>query len=175
LGSSVNIPGVALSHVPLRAADQVAWLTQLMMFGRLDRYGLPRAPLGIASTLAIRHQAAAYDDGFVDELKAGRIEIVAGVVGLDGADVLLVDGTRIQPEAVVAATGYHRGLEPLVGHLGVLNDDGIPAVSGGKQHPGAPGLFFNGYRADLTGQLRLMRYDARAIAATVRRECRSRR
>ena len=59
-------------------------------------------------------------------LKAGRIEIVAAVVGFDGPDVLLGDGARIQPEVVIAATGYRRGLEPLVGHFGVLDEDGIP-------------------------------------------------
>jgi putative flavoprotein involved in K+ transport len=170
LGASVNIGGVVLNHVPLRVADEIAWLTQLAMFGRLDRYGLPRAPVGAATTLMRRHQATAYDDGFVAELKAGRIEIVAAVVGFDGDEVLLADGGRIQPDAVIAATGYHRGLEPLVGHLGVLDDDGIPVVSRGEEHPSAPGLFFNGYRADLSGQLRLMRLDARAIAAAVRRQ-----
>lgn len=34
----------------------------------------------------------------------------------------------------------------------------------------APGLFFNGYRFDLSGQLRLIRGDARAIARAVRRQ-----
>jgi cation diffusion facilitator CzcD-associated flavoprotein CzcO len=173
LGASVNIPGTALNHVPLRVADEIAWLTQLAMFGRLDRYGLPRAPAGAATTLKLRHQATAYDDGFVAELKAGRIEIIAAVVGFDDDGVMLADGTRIQPDAVIAATGYHRGLGPLVGHLGVLGDDGIPVVSRGEQHPSAPGLFFNGYRADLSGQLRLMRLDARAIARAVRRHGRS--
>jgi putative flavoprotein involved in K+ transport len=105
-------------------------------------------------------------------LKAERIEIVAAVVGFDGPDVSLADGTRIQPEVVIAATGYRWGLEPLVGHLGVLDEDGIPLVSGGGEHPAAKGLFFNGYRADLSGQLRLMRLDARAIARTVRRQAR---
>jgi cation diffusion facilitator CzcD-associated flavoprotein CzcO len=170
LGASVNISGIVLNHVPLRVADEIAWLAQLAMFGRLDRYGLPRAPVGAATTLMRRHQATAYDDGFVAELKAGRIEIVAAVVGFDGDAVILADGARIEPDAVIAATGYHRGLEPLVGHLGVLDDDGIPVVSRGEQHPSAPGLFFNGYRADLSGQLRLMRLDARAIARAVRHQ-----
>lgn len=169
LGLSVNIPGAVLQHAPLGVADRVTWLTQFAMFGRLDAFGLPRSPLGAATTLARRQQAPVYDDGFVAELKAGRVEIVAAVVGFDGPDVLLADGTSIQPDAVIAATGYRRGLEPLVGHLGVLDDRGTPLVSGGGQLPGAPGLFFNGYRAELSGQLRLMRFDARSIAAAVRR------
>jgi putative flavoprotein involved in K+ transport len=101
--------------------------------------GLPRPPLGVASMLATKHQAPAYDAGFVASVKAGRIEIVAAVEGFDGADVLLADGARVQPDAVIAATGYRRGLEPLVGHLGVLDERGTPLVSGGRQHPSAPG------------------------------------
>lgn len=164
LGLTVNVPGVVLNHLPLPVADRVAWLTQLAMFGRLDAYGLPRSPVGTATMLRRHHQAPAYDDGFVDAVKSGRIQVLPAVVGLDGADVVLADGTRVQPEVVIAATGYRRGLEPLVGHLGVLDGDGIPLVNGGEQHPSAPGLFFNGYRADLGGQLRLMRIDARRIA-----------
>ena len=163
-------PGLALNHHPLRVADEVAWLMQRILFGRLDRYGLPRSPEGVASTMARRHQAPAYDDGFVEELRAGRIEIVAAVVGFDQNDVLLADGARIQPDAVIAATGYRRGLDELVGHLGVLDSNGVPLVSGGQEHPSTSGLFFIGYRVDLSGQLRLMRIDARAIAKAVRRQ-----
>jgi putative flavoprotein involved in K+ transport len=83
--------------------------------------------------------------------------------------VLLADGSRFQPDVVIAATGYRRGLEPLVGHLGVLDERGTPLVTGGRQHPSAPGLFFTGYRTELSGQMRLMRFDARAIARAVKR------
>jgi len=89
-----------------------------------------------------RQQAPAYDSGFVRLLNARQIEIVSAVAGFDGPDVLLADDTRIQPEAVIAATGYRRGLEPLVGHLRVLGENGIPLVCGGDEHPSAPGLFY---------------------------------
>lgn len=177
LGLSVQLHGIALNHLPLRVADQIIWLSQRIRFGNLDRYGLARSPLGAATTLRRRRQTPVFDgrDGFVAALKTGQIEIVAAVVGFEGPSVLLADGTRIQPDAVIAATGYRRGLESLVGDLGVLDDDGIPLVSGSNQHSSAPGLFFTGYRADLSGQLRLMRPDARAIARAVRRHPRSSR
>jgi cation diffusion facilitator CzcD-associated flavoprotein CzcO len=170
LGSSINISGIVLNHLPLRVGDQLSWLSQRIIFGNLDQYGLPRSPSGLATTMRHRQQAPAYAEEFVPLLKAGRIEIVAAVEGFDGPSVLLADGTQIQPEAVIAATGYRRGLESLVGHLGVLGKDGIPLVSGGSQHPSAPGLFFNGYRPDLSGHLRLMRPEARAIARAIRRQ-----
>ena len=164
LGVPIQIPGLALHYMPLPLADRLGALTERMIAGNLSRYGLPRPPLGPATALAERHQSPLFDDGFVDSVKAGRIEIVATVEGFDGDDVLLADGSRIQPDAVIAATGYRRGLEPLVGHLGVLDGKGTPLVSGGRQHPSAPGLFFTGYRTELSGQMRLMRFDARSIA-----------
>jgi putative flavoprotein involved in K+ transport len=167
LGTSVNIHGLVLDRLPLRVADQIGWMSQRVLFGNLARHGLPRSPIGIA-TQSRRQQAPAYDSGFVSLLKSGQIEIVAAVAGFDGPSVVLADETRIQPDAVIAATGYRRGLEPLVGHLDVLNEEGVPLVSGGNEHPSARGLFFNGYRSDLSGQLRLMRPDSRAIARAVR-------
>jgi putative flavoprotein involved in K+ transport len=169
LGVPVQLNGIALQHAPPWVADEIIWLAQRLFFGNLDRYGLPRSPLGVATTLSRRQQAPVFDDGFVAGVKAGRIEIVAAVEGFDGSDVLLADGTRLQPDAVIAATGYRRGLEGLVGHLSVLDENGIPLVTGGSEHPSAPGLFFNGYRTELSGQLRLMRPDARAIARAARR------
>lgn len=164
LGVPIQVPGTALHHMPLRLADRFSALVERMIAGDLSRYGLPRPAVGTATALAERHQSPLFDDGFVDSVKTGRIEIIAAVDSFDGDDVLLADGSRIQPDAVIAATGYRRGLEPLVGHLGVLDDRGTPLVTGGRQHHSAPGLFFTGYRTELSGQMRLMRFDARSIA-----------
>lgn len=83
--------------------------------------------------------------------------------------VVLADGSHIRTDAVIAATGYRTGLEPLIGHLGVLDRNGVPTVSGGDNGPRAPAIYFTGYRGDLGGQLRLMRYDARSITRAVHR------
>lgn len=166
-GVPVQVHGVVLQHLPLRVADEIGWRFERLVNGDLSRYGLPRPPVGAASLLAHKGQSPAFDDGFVAGVKAGRIGLVAAVEGFAGPDVQLADGSRIQPHVVIAATGYRRGLEPLVGHLGVLDTNGAPSMSGGHQHRNAPGLFFTGYRTELSGQLRLMRFDARSIARAV--------
>jgi putative flavoprotein involved in K+ transport len=106
----------------------------------------------------------------VTALKEGRIEIVPTVAAFEDKDVVLADGARVRPDAVICATGYRRGLDALVGHLGVLNERqlplGWPTV---EVSSAAPNLFFVGYSAKLTGQLRQMRFEARRVARTVRR------
>lgn len=163
-GVPVQVPGAVFQHLPSRGVDELSWWFERIVHRDLSRYGLPRPPVGMATLMATQHQSPAFDDGFVAEVEAGRIHIVAAVVGFDSNEVLLADDTRIRPDVVIAATGYRRGLEPIVGHLGVLDIDGNPLICGGTQHPNAPGLFFCGYRSELSGQLRLMRFDARSIA-----------
>ncbi|MEO8528931.1 MAG: NAD(P)/FAD-dependent oxidoreductase, partial [Pseudolysinimonas sp.] len=97
-------------------------------------------------------------------LRAGKITAVAEVTGFDKDAVLLGDGTRITPDAVVVATGFQRGLEPLVGHLGVLGAKGRPTVNAAAQLPEHPGLYFIGYSNPLTGNLRQLGIDATRIA-----------
>jgi putative flavoprotein involved in K+ transport len=115
------------------------------------------------------------DAGFVKALKEGRIELLPAVMGFDGEDVILVDGSRIQPEVVICATGYRRGLENVVGHLGVLDERGMPRGWPTVEVPEARNLFFVGYAAKVSGQLRQMRFEARRVARTVKRRSRAAR
>jgi hypothetical protein len=57
--------------------------------------------------------------------------------------VSLVDGRRLEPDVVICATGYRPGLEPLVGHLNVLDSNGAPKAL--APNPAARGLWFIGY------------------------------
>jgi putative flavoprotein involved in K+ transport len=166
-GVPLNPAGVLLDRLPAAVGDSMAALAQRVTFGDLSRYGLPRSPLGLVSTNREKSQGPVVDDGFVEAVKRGRIEIVAAVEAFAGAEVVLADGSRIKPEAVIAATGYRRGLERLVGHLGVLGDDGRPEYLGARTHPRAPGLHFVGYATPLSGQLRGTRLDAKGMARTV--------
>jgi putative flavoprotein involved in K+ transport len=172
-GLPLNPAAVVLNRLPSALGDRLGRLQQRVTFGNLSRYGLPTPPHGVLSTNRERKMGPVIDDGFVDAVKGERIEIVAGVEGFDGADVVLADGARIQPEAVIAATGYRRGLEPLVGHLGVLDGDGLPAVHAPDFHPSAPGLYFNGYATPLYGQLRGIRLDAKRSGRAVKARSRT--
>ena len=104
------------------------------------------------------------DVGFVDAVRSGAIEVVPSVTAFDGRAVVLADGSRLYPDAIVAATGYHPGLEPLVGHVTAIGDHGIPSPQ--------PHLHFIGIGIPLSGLLRQVGQDARQTAASVARELR---
>jgi putative flavoprotein involved in K+ transport len=169
-GIPINTTAVMLDLLPDRMADRIAALAPPLMYGNLSKHGLPPSPHGAQTTAKVRHQGALIDNGFVAAVKKGRIELVAAVESFDGAEVKLADGNRIQPEVVIAATGYRRGLEPLVGHLGVLDETGFPRVMADQTHPNAPSLYFNGYYASISGGMRHMRRHARKIARAIARD-----
>ncbi|MGV1047183.1 MAG: flavin-containing monooxygenase [Solirubrobacterales bacterium] len=77
------------------------------------------------------------------------------------------DDARAEPDAVVCATGYRRGLEPVVGHLGVLDERGVPRATGGKAP--LPGLRFVGYTV-YPAMLKQTRGEAVAAAQAIARE-----
>jgi len=170
----LGLPGqplaVATDHLPPRLADAAFSLTQRMLFGDLARFGVPRAPDGVYTNFYRRLRNPAIDDGFIAALRQGRAQVVAEVVGLNGPEVELADGSRLRPDAVICATGYRRGLEPLVGHLGVLGPDGVPfAYRGAPEHRAAPNLFFAGMWGQFSGEIRLGPIHARRIARAAAR------
>ena len=107
------------------------------------------------------------DSGFAAAVRRGSIRLRPAVSGFDGNEVVFDGGSSDTFDVVIAATGFRPGLEDLVGHLGVVDDDGQPAVNAGEQHPKAPGLFFAGFRFGLFALLPYLEGDAKAIAKAI--------
>jgi cation diffusion facilitator CzcD-associated flavoprotein CzcO len=170
LGIPITLLARAFERAPAWLVDRLGRLVAWLAIDDLSEYGLPLAPYGVATELAVKGMGPVIDRGFIDALRAGEVELVAPLEGFDGTAVCLADGTCIHPDVVIAATGYRSGLEELVGHLGVLAQSGEPAILGAETHSAAPGLYFNGYRLPLPGELSGMRRDSRRIARAIARE-----
>jgi putative flavoprotein involved in K+ transport len=159
----------ALEPLPPRLLDPIGRWIASRYIGDLSAHGLGRPPLGIGSELRRKGLGPVIDRGFTEALRAGRVEVVAALAGFDGPEVVLADTSRLRPQVVIAATGYRFGLEGLLGGLGILDESGAPLMRDGESHPAAPGLFFNGYRLALSGELPEMRRNGRRIARAIAR------
>ena len=167
-----GIPGdmiaVALLHLPTRLGDAVARFGRKQDLGDLTEYGLPVPEEGVMSRLHRTGQAPAIVDiEVIESIKARRMEIVPGVESLDRTGVQLAGGSRVEPEVVICATGYNRRLEPLVGHLNVLDEGGMPRAL--AQRSAAPGMRFVGY-VPRPGALGYMGKEAARAARAIARE-----
>jgi len=166
LGVPSQLLGIATPHLPVRVVDAIAAGIRRVSFPGLERYGLP-APARPYTDFLRRQVIPILDAGVVAAVRAGRVRVVAALEGFAGGAALLADGSRVEVDVALAATGFRTGLEPLVGRLGVLDGRGIPLVHGAEEHPQAPGLHFVGYRVVLGGSFRQAGIDARRLAKSI--------
>ncbi|WNG94413.1 NAD(P)/FAD-dependent oxidoreductase [Mycobacterium sp. ITM-2016-00318] len=164
-GVPVDAFSPGFSRLPAPILDNAARVMQRLWFGEVRKAGLPVPEKGIYTALLEDGQIPTLGDELARNVVHGRIEVVAAVQSFDRTCVVLADETTIEPDVVIAATGYRRGLEPLVGHLGVLDGKGRPVSNGVPS--AAAGLWFAGYEEPLIGPLRSFRLQASGIARDI--------
>ncbi|MEU0008934.1 NAD(P)/FAD-dependent oxidoreductase [Streptomyces sp. NPDC006314] len=165
-GWAAQYTGVLVRRLPVRLVDRLAGPVGRISTPDLSAQGLPRPDTGLYSR--VRQGAIPVQDvGLIDAVRKKKVEIVAAVEAFEDGKVVLADGSRVSPDAVIAATGYVRALEGLVGHLGVLDERGRPVVHGGRTPGRAPDLYFTGFTNPISGMLREMALDAGKIAKAV--------
>jgi FAD/FMN-containing dehydrogenase len=174
-GQSIG-PGVVLDcskylHAILDV-DPAARVARVQPGVVLDQLNRALAPHGLQFGPDVATASRANLGGMVGNNSAGVRSIVYGktIDHVRRLGVVLADGSRIEPDAVVAATGYALALEPVVGHLGVLDDRGRPLAHGRRTVPGVPGLRFIGLANPLKGLLFQISLDARGAAAGIAQE-----
>ena len=164
-----TILGIPNQYLPAGLVDPVSRQLARLTAPDLAPYGLPRPTTGLKSQFLRTSVVPLIDVGLVAQLYAGRVQVVPAVASFGADGVVLSDGRELEVDVVVAATGYRRGLEDLVGHLGVLDADGAPRVHGARTHPDAPGLHFIGMLPTMAGMLFQINRDARATARQIGR------
>ncbi|MEU3333642.1 NAD(P)/FAD-dependent oxidoreductase [Streptomyces sp. NPDC006668] len=165
-GWAAQYTGVLVRRLPVGLVDRLARPMARLSVPDLSAQGLPRPDTGLYSR-AKEGAIPVQDVGLIDAVRKGKVEVVAAVDGFEGGKVVLADGTLVSPEAVVAATGYVRALEDLVGHLGVLDERGRPVAHGARAPQQAPGLHFTGFTTPISGTLREVAMDAEKIAKAI--------
>lgn len=129
---------------PLWLADNLSRVAQRLDVGDLTEYGLPAPAEGMFSRgKRLGRAPVIVDREVIHAIRARAFAVVPTVDRLYGDSALLIDGRVLEPEVVICATGYVRGLEAMVGHLGVLDERGVPKSIGVDS--AAPGLRFIGF------------------------------
>jgi len=146
--------------LPLPVLDAALALTQRLVYGDLSRHGFRSHSKGGGTRLEREGITPALDDGFVTAVKRGQMQITDETVGFETDAVQLRNGSTIEPDIVICATGYRSGLEPWFADFEVLDQGGHPHYGAGEADPNHPGLWFTGYKATLTGF-----FDAAIVAA----------
>jgi cation diffusion facilitator CzcD-associated flavoprotein CzcO len=168
-GIPMQLLSPLFSIMPVRVADAMLALTEFIAFGNLKKWGLCKHPQGGITRLLGTGTAPAIDNGFVASLKAGKVTVVPAIERFAQGSVRLADQQTIEPDIVIAATGYRTGLQSILGHLDVLDGSGVPKIHGDEQMDAYPGLWFIGMQPRLTGFFQLAGSTASKIARAIER------
>ncbi|WP_210582579.1 NAD(P)/FAD-dependent oxidoreductase [Streptomyces sp. GESEQ-4] len=165
-GWAAQYTGVLCRRLPVGLVDRLARPLAKISVPDLSEHGLHRPDTGLYSRVN-EGSIPVQDVGLIDAVRNGTVEVVAAVDGFEDGKVVLADGDRVGPDAVIAATGYARALDGLVGHLDVLDTRGKPLVHGVRTPQHAPGLYFTGFTNPISGMLRELAIDAEKIAKAI--------
>jgi cation diffusion facilitator CzcD-associated flavoprotein CzcO len=161
----MQVTSIRLRGLPIGMRDRIGRIVSRLAFGNLARHGLLRPELGPLSSIALRRRIPLIDVGTIAAIKRGEIAVKPAIARFTDAGAAFVDGTAIDIDAAILATGYQPGLADIVAVPGALGDDGFPRDwKGGGAHPG---LYFVGYEEVSTGLLREIGRTAEKVAATV--------
>jgi hypothetical protein len=161
------------SKMPPALADKISLFVLDRTMGDLSRHGFVRPELGPISQVVFQKRIPLIDVGTIELVKQGHIEVAKEVQSFGAREVAFVDGTSRPFDLVVLATGYRTGIaDVLEGAEDWLDERGHPRHFG-EPVPGAPGLYFIGFRNPLTGQLHDIAHEATRIAGFVAKEGRS--
>ncbi|MEO5743361.1 MAG: NAD(P)/FAD-dependent oxidoreductase [Terracoccus sp.] len=161
--------GILVRRLPRGLVDRAASLVERVTTPDLTAYGLGRPDTGLLSRVVDDNAIPVQDVGIIDAIRSGAVEPVAALASFGSSDgaAVLADGSRLEPDVIVLATGFTQGLEPLIGHLGVLDAEGRPVEAGGSTARGARGLWYTGFTNPISGMLREISIDARKIALSM--------
>jgi putative flavoprotein involved in K+ transport len=153
--------------LPIRIQDFTTTLVSRIFLGDLRKYGMPPPSKGAITRQRDEGVTISIDHGFVAALKAGRFRVVPEISFFSREAVHLSDGRKLEPDAVICATGYRLGLEELVGHLGVLDDQGRPRFFADQASPDFPGLWFFGLNSSIYGNMFIRKAEALRLAQAI--------
>jgi putative flavoprotein involved in K+ transport len=144
-GIPVQLLGIFFKPFPARFVDWLGRGLRRIGTGDLSPYGLGQEKWGPFTS----RRPPVIDVGFLAQLKAGRVTVRPDVARFTPSGVVFADGTALDVDVVVAATGYTTGLRELLDAGEVLDDRGFPRMGADRPR----GLFFAGYAESPRGQL----------------------
>jgi len=168
-GISAHIPLMWLRPLPIKIQDFMVAMLARVFLGDLRKYGYPKPPAGAITRDRKEGVTFGVDNGFVKALKAGRFTVIPEISSFSEQAVHIIDGSTIEPDAVICATGYRPGLESLVGHLDVLDQRGKPRFYADQASINHPGLWFFGLNSSIYGYLYARRHEAPPLAEKIAR------
>ncbi|MEP6674080.1 MAG: NAD(P)/FAD-dependent oxidoreductase [Ferruginibacter sp.] len=168
-GISVLRLSLLLSFLPPSIADKLSYPLIRLLIGDITKLGLKKLPYGPLVEINKEGKVPLLDIGTIKHIKNGDIKIYADIDYIKDDTVHFKDGKKEIFDAIIAAIGYYRDYDEI---LGIDKNRFLDLqVSVDKQkYFGSEGLYFCGYWISPTGQIREIGLDAKKIATDIQKK-----
>lgn len=161
-GVPIQIVGIASRTMPQSLNDWMFPKILDLALGKLGKYGIARPKQGILQGIDAG-RIPVIDVGTVAAIKAGRIGIAPDIASFTTDGVKFVDGVEKTFDAVIFATGYRPAYDRF------LPAELRPGKSGVSAQASELGVYLVGFHNPVTGLLREIGIEARAVAKDIAR------
>ncbi|KAK4441546.1 putative indole-3-pyruvate monooxygenase YUCCA5 [Sesamum alatum] len=141
-----------LKWLPLWLVDKIMLLLAWMILGNMEKYGLKRPSVGPMELKNIHGKTPVLDIGALEKIRSREIQIVPGIKRFSCGMVELVNGQKLEIDAVVLATGYRSNVPYWLQETEFFSKNGFPKTPFPNGWKGKAGLYAVGFtRRGLAG------------------------
>ncbi|WP_299222068.1 NAD(P)/FAD-dependent oxidoreductase [uncultured Aquimarina sp.] len=166
-GRPVQTTAKKLEKLPFGLGRWIGKQVRSIVIGDLSKYGISISKKDPIDHLKQTGKTPVIDLGTVQQIKSGKIKVVGDIESFYEFGVQLKDGTQLEKDTVILATGYRSKVEQFIENTeGLLDRYGVPKnVIGRGEHKG---LFFVGFdNYKLGGILGTIYNDSKTIADAI--------
>jgi len=104
--STFEFAVMMLQWLPLWLVDKIILILAWFVLGNVEKLGLKRPATGPLELKNTKGKTPVLDLGALEKIRSGEIKVVPGVKRFNNGEAELVNGEKLDVDAVVLATGY---------------------------------------------------------------------
>ncbi|CAL0309814.1 unnamed protein product [Lupinus luteus] len=143
--STFELAVLMLKWLPLWLVDKLLLIFTWFILGNIEKYGIKRpskGPLELKNTMG---KTPVLDIGTLEKIRSGYINVVPGIKSFNDRDVELVNGEKLDIDAVVLATGYRSNVPSWLQEGEFFSKNGYPKMPFPHGWKGNTGLYAVGF------------------------------
>ncbi|KAE8686064.1 putative indole-3-pyruvate monooxygenase YUCCA3 [Hibiscus syriacus] len=150
--STFEIAVLMMKWLPLWLVDKLMLILAWLVLGNIEKYGLKRPSMGPLELKNTKGKTPVLDIGALEKIKSGDINDVPGIKCFSYKQVELVNGEKLDIDAVILATGYRSNVPSWLKEGDFFCKNGFPKAPLPHGWKGNGGLYAVGFtRRGLSG------------------------
>nr|GMD15564.1 probable indole-3-pyruvate monooxygenase YUCCA5 [Ipomoea batatas] len=150
--STFELAVLMMKWIPLWLVDKILLVLAWIILGNIEKYGLKRPKTGPLELKNTQGKTPVLDIGALEKIRAGKVQVVAGIKNFSAGAVELVTGERLEIDSVVLATGYRSNVPYWLQESEFFSKNGYPNAPFPNSWKGKSGLYAVGFtRRGLSG------------------------